>query len=183
MPRPPAAGRLVLVRHAKSDYPWGVADHDRPLNPRGRRDAPAIGRWLGAAVAWHAGQTPEVRVSTARRAQATWEGASSVLPADWAAVRVVDDDRIYEADVPMLLEVVTEAADRSDLVVVVGHNPGLVELIAHLAEDDDRRRAALAKFPTSAIAVLEAAGRLADGITRGMRVSDFAVPRGTAPQA
>jgi phosphohistidine phosphatase len=183
VPRPPAAGRLVLVRHAKSDYPWGVGDHDRPLNPRGLRDAPAIGRWLGTAVEWDAGCPPEVRVSTARRAQATWDAASSVLPAAWAAAHVVDDERVYEADVPTLLKVVTEAADRSDLVVVVGHNPGLVELIAHLAEDDDRSRAALAKFPTSAIAVLDAVGPLADGLVDGMRVSGFAVPRGAAPQA
>ncbi len=42
---------LILIRHAKSDYPPGVPDHDRPLNARGLRDAPRIGAWLATARA------------------------------------------------------------------------------------------------------------------------------------
>ena len=75
-------GRLVLIRHAKSDYPWGVDDHDRPLNERGRRDAPQVGAWLDEHLTWGAAGAPAVRVSTARRAQLTWTLAGSRLTMD-----------------------------------------------------------------------------------------------------
>src|ERR1700685_1820235 len=66
--------RLVLLRHAESDCP-DVADQDRPLAKRGRRDAPAVGRWLGQS-----GYAPDAVIcSTARRARETWELASAGL--------------------------------------------------------------------------------------------------------
>lgn len=173
--------RLVLVRHAKSDYPWGVSDHDRPLNPRGRRDAPQIGAWLDVNVGWADGGAPAIRVSTARRAQLTWAGARSRLSPRWEQADVMDEERIYEADVPALLTVAGEAAADSDLVVLVGHNPGLAELVEWAATDDDLRREALAKFPTSAVAVLGAPDTsLAAALARpgSMRVVAFAIPRG-----
>jgi phosphohistidine phosphatase SixA len=68
--------RLVLLRHAKSDWP-DVADQDRPLAKRGRRDAPAVGRWLGQS-----GYAPDAVIcSTALRARETWELASAGLRA------------------------------------------------------------------------------------------------------
>lgn len=173
-------GRLVLVRHAKSDYPWGVEDHDRPLNERGRRDAPEVGSWLDEHVTWVPGGEPAVRVSTARRAQLTWSLAGTRLSDRWAAADVQDDERIYEAPVSQLCEVIVEAAASSDSVLLVGHNPGLAGVIHAYAEDDALRRQATAKFPTSAVAVLECEGTLADAITSGqvLRVTAFAVPRG-----
>ena len=174
------ASRLVLIRHAKSDYPWGVDDHDRPLNERGRRDAPAVGRWLAEEIAWSEGDEPVALVSTAKRAQLTWGLASAELGDRWQEVAVIDEARIYEAPVSALLDVVREAGRRSRLVVLVGHNPGLAGLVLHLAADDDLRRAATAKFPTSAIAVLDAGQPLAEAVDMpgSMRVSAFAVPRG-----
>ena len=63
------ARRLVLLRHAKSDWPDDVPDHERPLARRGRRDAPAAGRWLRKS-----GYVPDlVLCSTARRARETWQ--------------------------------------------------------------------------------------------------------------
>ncbi len=173
-------GRLVLIRHAKSDYPWGVDDHDRPLNPRGRRDAPRVGVWLTDHVAID-GPAPAVRVSTARRAQATWAAARAAAGGAWGAVVAQDEPDVYEADVATLLAVAADAAAVSDLVVLVGHNPGLADLVEHLAVDDDLRRAALARFATSAIAVLDAGEQpLAAALAgRGtMRVTAYAVPRG-----
>ena len=68
--------KLVLLRHAKSEWP-DLADHDRPLAKRGRRDAPVVGRWLGAS-----GYAPDAVVcSTARRARETWELVSTGLTA------------------------------------------------------------------------------------------------------
>ncbi len=180
--------RLVLVRHAKSDYPWGVADHDRPLNDRGRRDAPEIGTWLDQHVGWargtdasdSAGGEPAVRVSTARRAQLTWAGARTRLSDRWDGVDEQDEPRIYEADVATLLAVAREAAAGSSTVVLVGHNPGLADLVAWLAVDDVRRREALVKFPTASVALLATDLPLTQalGAPGSMRVADFAVPRG-----
>jgi phosphohistidine phosphatase len=71
-----AARRLVLLRHAKSAWP-DVADHERPLARRGRRDAPVAGRWLRTA-----GRVPDrVVCSTARRARETWQLAAAELDA------------------------------------------------------------------------------------------------------
>lgn len=172
--------RLVLVRHAKSDYPWGVTDHDRPLNERGRRDAPEIGRWLDEHLTWPEGRVPRVVVSTARRAQLTWGLASQSLSDRWAAVPVEDDGRIYEAPPSALLEVARERAADADTVVLVGHNPGLAQLVLMLASPSDLRAEATAKFPTSAVCVLSTDLPLADALATSVAfsVSGFAVPRG-----
>ncbi|HXT88463.1 MAG TPA: histidine phosphatase family protein, partial [Trebonia sp.] len=67
--------RLLLLRHAKSDWP-DVADHERPLAKRGRRDAPVVGRWLRTS-----GYLPDAVIcSTAARARQTWELVSAELP-------------------------------------------------------------------------------------------------------
>src|SRR5690348_12983247 len=90
-----AGRRLVLLRHAKSAWPE-VADHERPLAKRGRRDAPKVGRWLGTS-----GYLPDAVVcSTARRARETWDLVSAQLP---AAPEVHYEPRVYEASVLSLL--------------------------------------------------------------------------------
>lgn len=165
--------RLVLVRHAKSDYPLGVDDHDRPLNPRGERDAPEIGRWLGAV----ASLSPSVRVivSSAERAQATWALAQSGV--DHGGVET--DPRIYEASPAALREVILERAVHPDMLLV-GHNPGLAMLIAELGASSHTRSEALSKFPTSAIAILESSlpWEEALGGVGSFEVTAFAIPRG-----
>lgn len=172
--------RLVLMRHAKSEYPPGVADHDRPLSERGRRDAPQAGRWLDDHVHWGYGPAPTILVSTATRAQATWTLASDVLPLRWDRCQRRDEPRVYEASVETLQRVVSETADGIETVIIVGHNPGLVDLIAATCTDDEACRAATAKFPTSAVAVLSTERSWPDAIAApgGFRVEAFAVPRG-----
>jgi phosphohistidine phosphatase len=175
-----SGSRVIVMRHAKSDYPWGVSDHDRPLNERGRRDAPAAGRWLDEHVAWPEDAAPLILVSTARRAQSTWALAAGELSARWEAATVEDEPRIYEAGPRMLHELLEEAAERSDTVILVGHNPGMASVIDALALAEPATWEATSKFPTSAIAVLSAGARLADALRRdhAFRVSAFAVPRG-----
>jgi phosphohistidine phosphatase len=172
--------RLVLIRHAKSDYPWGVDDHDRPLNERGRRDAPCIGTWLDAHLDWGADAPPVVRVSTARRAQATWALASRQLSQRWDAADIADEPRIYEATIGTLIDVVSEAGAHARTLILVGHNPGLLGLVATLAVPDAHRHEATVKFPTSSIAVLRAEVALAQACRgrEAFEVVDFAVPRG-----
>jgi phosphohistidine phosphatase len=173
-----SGSRLILIRHAKSDYPWGVDDHDRPLNERGRRDAPGIGDWLEEHVSWE--RPPVMVVSTARRAQATWDLARTRLSDRWRDVDVMDEPRIYEAPMSELCDVVAEAAQRTDTVVLVGHNPGVAAVTHHLAVPDDLRDEATAKFPTSAVADLVSDADLVTAVRRqgAFRMAAFFVARG-----
>nr|WP_206440280.1 histidine phosphatase family protein [Streptomyces scabichelini] len=166
--------RLVVLRHAKSAWPDGVADHERPLAPRGRRDAPAAGRALADAHC-----LPDlVLCSTAVRARQTWELAA----AQWAASPPVrHDPRLYGADVPELLAAVREVPDEVRTLLLVGHNPGLEELVLTLAGDslDDALADVRAKFPTSAIAVLAWHGSDWRSLGPGVALlTDMTVPRG-----
>lgn len=116
---------LYIVRHAKSAYPEGVTDHDRPLTARGLADAARLGVDLAARCS-----TPDlVLVSTALRAQQTWLVASEVLQ----ATNVRDDERLYLASVADLLAVVNGVDDSVEALVLVGHNEGLSQLASTLS--------------------------------------------------
>jgi phosphohistidine phosphatase len=158
--------RLVLLRHAKSDWPEDVTDHDRPLAARGRRDAPLVGRWLARS-----GCVPDAVVcSTARRAWQTWELAAAELPAA-PAPRL--EPRVYEVTVLGLLMLVRELSDELRTVVVVGHNPSLAELAVGLAAPPPQPSAS---FPTAAVAVLGLPGRWSSAGPGEARLLAFAVP-------
>ncbi|MEW2572092.1 histidine phosphatase family protein [Streptomyces sp. NPDC047070] len=141
--------RLVVLRHAKSAWPDDVPDHERPLASRGRRDAPAAGRVLADADC-----LPDLALcSTAVRARETWELAA----AEWGTPPPVrHDGRLYAAEVADLLEAVREAPAEAETLLLIGHNPGLEELVLTLAGDslDDALDDVRMKFPTSAIAIL-----------------------------
>jgi phosphohistidine phosphatase len=165
-----ATRRLVLLRHAKSDWP-DVADHDRPLAKRGRRDAPVVGRWLGAS-----GYRPDAVIcSTALRARQTWElvssGLAAVAPGASPVVRY--EPRVYEATVLGLLMLVREFDTAWRTAAIVGHNPGLAELIAGLASPDSAPPPA---FPTAAVAVLGLPGPWAEAAPEEARLLAFVVP-------
>lgn len=166
--------RLVVLRHAKSAWPEGVADHRRPLAPRGLRDAPAAGRALAEADC-----LPDLAVcSTAARARRTWELTS----AEWGTPPPVRyDRRLYAAAAPELLDVVRETPRAVDTLLLVGHNPGLQELVLALAGDglDDTLDRVRAKFPTSALAVLAWRGTGWQALGPGTALlTSFTVPRG-----
>jgi phosphohistidine phosphatase len=161
--------RLVLLRHAKSDWP-DVADHERPLAKRGRRDAPVAGRWLGES-----GFVPDAVVcSTAVRARETWalagQGLAAVVPG--AAPEVRFEPRIYEATVLGLLMLIREFPPRWRTVLLIGHNPGLAELTIGLAGPDPEPPHA---FPTAFIAAL-GLGSWAEAAPGGARLLAFTVP-------
>lgn len=172
--------RLVLVRHAKSGYPPGVPDHDRPLSDRGERDAPEIGRWLAARGGITSGPKTWVLVSSATRARLTWDLASARLPQSWTPGSERIEPRIYEATPGELRGLIDQTPDAVSTLVLVGHNPGLIELIAESAVEGPEYRAAVEKYPTSAIAVLEADSpwAVATAVPGGFRVTAFEVPRG-----
>lgn len=170
--------RLVVLRHAKSAWPEGVPDHLRPLAGRGRRDAPAAGRALAVSDC-----LPDLAVcSTAVRARQTWELASG----QWGTPPPVRyDRRVYAADVPDLLEVVREVPPEVETLLLVGHNPGLEELVLRLAGDglDDTLERVREKFPTSAIAVLAWHGRTWAALAPGAALlTEVTVARGRKKQ-
>lgn len=174
-----ARHRLLLVRHAKSDYPLGVGDHDRPLNDRGRRDAPFIGSWISAHVPLAEGEHPRVLVSSANRAQLTWQRATNGLKGEWANADVRTEPRIYEAGLLTLRELIADLPEDVTVAVIVGHNPTMCDAVAALAQEDDLKDQALVKFPTSSVAVLqtdEPWGQAAFDSGTWL-LSDFAVPR------
>jgi phosphohistidine phosphatase len=170
------AGRLLLLlRHAKSDWP-DVADHERPLAKRGRRDAPAVGRWLGAA-----GYVPDVVVcSTARRTRETWELVSAGLAAaaPGAAPVVRYEPRVYQATVLSLLMLVREFDPAWRTAMIVGHNPAMAELTVGLAASD---AGAPYAFPTAAVAVLGLPGPWAEAAPGEARLVAFTVPAELRP--
>ncbi|MFF9063932.1 SixA phosphatase family protein [Streptomyces sp. NPDC014891] len=188
------------MRHAKSAWPEGVADRDRPLGPRGLRDAPAAGRFLAES----AGRPDLVLCSPARRARGTWELAAAALD---GPVPTRLDPRVYGADAAELLDVLHGVPDEVGTLLLVGHNPGLEELVPLLAAGtekaadgevtaaaDGTARAAgvdaappgpagllervRTKFPTSAIAVLTWHGTWTGLGAGDARLADLAVPRG-----
>jgi phosphohistidine phosphatase len=178
--------RLVLLRHAKSAYPPGVVDHDRPLNPRGVVDAKAAGVWIRDNV----GVPDHVVVSSARRARGTWTLAAGALGYIGAAGYDAEspgpltvDPRIYEAGARTLLTVVSELPARVRTAILVGHMPGVEMLVDLLARDRDPQAAALLarKYPTSGVAVLDLDVAWAEAGEGTARLSAFAVPRGTLP--
>jgi phosphohistidine phosphatase len=166
--------RLLLLRHAKSAWP-DVPDDARPLNDRGRRDTPVIGRWLQSS-----GYVPDlVLCSTASRTRETWCLLAPELDAD-PPVRY--EQRIYEATALSLLHLLREAGNGYRTVLLIGHNPGLMELAIGIAQMADgpagepleRIRG---KFPTAAVAVLEFCGEWADLTPGEVRMTDFAAPK------
>jgi phosphohistidine phosphatase len=137
--------RLLLIRHAKSD--WGdeaLPDRDRPLNKRGRRDAPRMGAWVAAQ-----GLTPaEALCSDARRTRETLE---LMLPAWVPAPRVEHLAALYHAAPEAMLAALGRATART--VALIGHNPGIGQFASRLA----RRAPAHGRwddYPTCAVAAL-----------------------------
>ena len=138
---------LLLMRHAKSDYPAGVADHDRPLAPRGIREAGLAGDWLRANVP----TIDAVLCSTATRARQTLDNTRIGAPVRYS-------ERLYGATPGTMIEEINETADAVATLLVVGHEPTMSALALILADDDGTDTAVVerisVKFPTSAIAVL-----------------------------
>jgi phosphohistidine phosphatase len=160
--------RLILLRHAKSD--WGDpdrADHDRPLNARGKRDAPAVGGWLDRS-----GHVPDlVLCSPAKRARSTLRRLG--LP---ASVPVTVDPALYGAEADELLDRVRLVDDAVGTVLLVAHNPGMHDLLTDLVDPADRPR--VTEFPTAACAVVDLdVDRWAGTRPEGGRLSAYVTPR------
>jgi phosphohistidine phosphatase len=118
---------LLIVRHAKSDWGHaGLPDHDRPLNDRGRRDAPAMARRLAER-----GTVPDrIRSSTALRARTTAAAFAETFGREASTVEL--DATMYATSVEHLLDLVAELDDADSAVMLVGHNPEFSEFATRL---------------------------------------------------
>lgn len=128
---------LLLARHAKSDWDTvGLSDHDRPLNARGRRDAPAMARRLrdeGMSL-------QRIVSSTAIRARGTAEAYAAAF-----GLAAHEEPALYAASARAILGIAATLPDDLEVAMLVGHNPGMADAVAELT-------GSFAEFPTCAIA-------------------------------
>lgn len=135
--------RITLVRHAKSSWDYAeLSDFERPLNARGRRDAPAMARRLAGEL-----ERPlRLVASPALRAITTAHAFADELGLPHTAIRV--EPRIYEATRGSLLGIAQELDDADTHVLLFGHNPGFTELAQLLAPGP------FGELPTCAVVTL-----------------------------
>ncbi len=135
------------MRHAKSDYPNGVSDHERPLAPRGMREAGLAGEWLRGNVP----PIEHVLCSSATRTRQTLERTGVVAPVSYS-------DRLYGATPGTMLDEINQVIDDVSTLLVVGHEPTVSQVALGLAGPETSHSEAAEqismKFPTSGIAVL-----------------------------
>ena len=133
---------LLILRHAKSS--WNspeLSDYDRPLNARGKRDAPRMGKHLREQ-----GLIPDrVLTSSAKRARKT---ASRVAKACGYTGKVKKLDAFYDTVVGVYFETLQTLPDKYARVMVVGHNPTMEQLVGYLTGQAQR-------MPTAALAHIE----------------------------
>ena len=163
--------RLFLLRHAKSSWEDpGLADHDRPLAPRGRRATKLIAEHLRQeSVA-----PPVVLCSSARRARETLE---RIAPGLGEEVVVQIERELYAASEQRLLERLRALEDGVESVLLIGHNPGLERLALSLAGGGEGLAAVRRKYPTGALATLEFAGRWRELGAGSAELTDFVTPK------
>ena len=133
---------LLVLRHAKSSWDDpDLEDFDRPLNERGQKTAP----FMGKVIQRH-GFDPDVIISSpAVRAKET---ASLVKEHAGISAEIIHDERIYEASSQMLRQVASAIDDRFGSAMMVGHNPGMEGFVRFLT-------GRLESMPTAALAVID----------------------------
>ena len=131
---------LFLIRHAKSSWDnTALPDKDRPLDDRGKRDAPKMGKRLQERDV-----KPDMILSSpAIRALTTAEIIAKKL--DYKLKDIVVDDRLYAGQADDLLDVIHELGDKLERVMLFGHNPELTEFAHRLSSE-------IARMPTCAVA-------------------------------
>ncbi|MGZ2487999.1 phosphohistidine phosphatase [Rhizobium pisi] len=142
--------RLILLRHAKSAWPDGVADRERPLADRGRKAAPVIGAYMAREKL-----IPDlVLVSPARRARETWKLVRGAFSKKVSEREAAD---IYEVSAERILDMIRAVEPGIRTLLIIGHNPGIENAASLIMVDGDadavgRMRE---KFPTAGLAVID----------------------------
>lgn len=164
--------RLFLFRHAKSAWPAGIADFERPLAPRGI----AASRLMGDYLRRQGFAPARILVSPARRTRETWKLVNEAWRPTGASI--AEEARIYAASLAMLVAIVRETPAEVPSLMLVGHNPGLAELALLLgaAADGDYARMA-GKYPTAALAVIDFAQDDWRVVPESGRLERFVTPK------
>lgn len=172
------ARTLFLLRHAKSSWDDPASsDFDRPLAPRGLKAAPL----MGTAMASRNWLPDRVLVSPAVRTRETWNLVAPHLP---GSMEVAYPDELYMAAPQQILELIRSAPDTAGVLLVLGHNPGLEELAALLADDGsdaDALGRMREKFPTAALARFEFRGTWRELAPGGANLTHFVRPKDLTP--
>jgi phosphohistidine phosphatase len=173
--------RLMLLRHAKSSWPSGVHDAERPLSDRGV----AAAHLMGGYMAHHALIPGRILCSPTRRTRDTWAEISAAITAQAAdGVDVVFDGRLYGTAREGIISVI-RSQDGGRTLLVIGHNPAIQDAAEWLiaAGDVDMRERLREKFPTAALAVIDFALDGWDRIhERSGRLERFVTPRTVAAE-
>jgi len=136
---------LILLRHGKSDWSGSVPDIERPINQRGREAAQRMAEWMEGE-----NLSPDrMLVSPATRTQETAARLGEV----WGAKDSLTVEALYLAEPDTILDAI-HAQGKGDILLVLGHNPGLESTAAGLSRDP-----CPATMPTCAAAVLRFAAK------------------------
>ena len=165
--------QLTLLRHAKSDWDDPVQrDFDRPLNAKGLRAARTMGGFMAReGLSFdHVVASPAVRV--VETLDGLWTGYGRTLHPAW-------DRRIYLASCMTLLDVIHDTPNAANHLLLVGHNPGLEDLILLLVPDEPEplRDRVEQKLPTASVATLTFDGDWSDLAPRNATLTRFTRPR------
>lgn len=166
--------KLMLLRHAKADWPRDVSDHERPLSGRGHRDAPLAGRWMVENDF-----LPDfILCSSALRTRQTCTWICQEL-GDKAPTPKLED-RLYDASPDQILSVINHVPETVTSLLVIAHMPGVQELAMRLASvfsDEDAVMEMATRYPTAGLTVMETAKPWAELDGRDARITDFVVRR------
>ncbi len=168
--------RLILLRHAKSQWPDGMLDQQRPLAERGIADATAVGRVLVEVA--DLADPDVVLCSPAVRTRQTWQLVAQSLT-NPPASRF--DPVIYGATATELVDVIRSVPSEARTVLVIGHEPTMsntADLLAGPGSPKQDLAQLRDKYPTSAMAVFTVAGSWANLGPRGAVLERFLIPRG-----
>jgi phosphohistidine phosphatase len=166
--------QLILLRHAKSAWPDGVADFDRPLAPRGQEAADRTGQFMAERGILPA----KVLVSPARRTTETAQNIAAHVTLEGMAF----EPSIYEARYETLLSLIHARGALETPLMLIGHNPAIAELANRLADPDISEPEALErlrmKVPTAALIVFETDGaHFSSFVEGGARLMRYVTPK------
>jgi phosphohistidine phosphatase len=170
--------QLMLLRHAKAVPQGRMADEERPLAERGRRDLPVVAQFAASR-----GLTPDLAlVSPSQRTRETWElfaGALRVPPPHRL------EPRLYSAPAERILEVVRMTPETVQTLLLIGHNPGFEDAARTLigAGETDALIRFGGSMPTSSLALIELAGDWATIEPRSGRLELFVTPKSLGSEA
>ncbi|WP_026551187.1 histidine phosphatase family protein [Arthrobacter sp. H20] len=166
--------RLMLLRHAKSDWPRNVEDFERPLSSRGHRDAPLPGLWMVE----HGAVPDLILCSSALRTRQTCTWICKEL-GDKAPTPKLEE-RLYSASASSILTLINHVPETVTSLLVITHMPGVQELAMRLASVDSNEDAVMemaTHYPTSGLSVLQHDQGWAELDGRDAVMTDFVVQR------